>query len=101
MRRFANNARAPDVPSIDTFCLAIGKAVSGEPEAIKVATVEGQNLIVVELTAPPSEVGRLVGRDGRTIGAIRTLAEQLGTRFGKRVMVDVQAAGGWGTQRRP
>jgi predicted RNA-binding protein YlqC (UPF0109 family) len=46
--------------------------------------------MVIELSAPPEDVGRLVGRDGRTIGAIRTLAEALSQRLGKRIIVDVQ-----------
>lgn len=81
------------LPAPDTFCLEIARSVVGNPEGVKVSTVEGQHLLVIELSAPPDEIGRLVGRDGRTISAIRQLAEALGLRLGKRIMVDVQAAG--------
>lgn len=83
----------PTLPSPESFCLTLARSVVGNPDAVKIATVEGRNLIVIELSAPPDEIGRLVGRDGRTIFAIRTLAEALGTRLNKRIMVDVQAPG--------
>jgi len=71
-----------------------------EPGELKVASVEGANLIVIELSAPPEEVGRLVGRDGRTIAAIRVLADALAQRIGKRVLVDVQPVHRPGMARR-
>lgn len=77
------------IPTPESYCLNIAKTIVGNPAGMKVASVEGQNLIVIELVAPPDDIGRLVGRDGRTIGAVRTLAEALGARIGKRIMVDV------------
>jgi predicted RNA-binding protein YlqC (UPF0109 family) len=84
--------RNQPLPNADEFCLSIARLVVGNPDALRVASVEGQNLTVIELSAPADDVGRLVGRDGRTIGAVRTLAEALGQKIGKRIMVDVQAA---------
>lgn len=84
--------RTPQTPPLDEFCLQIARVIAGT-EAIKVASVEGGQLVVIELTASSDDIGRLVGRDGRTIGAIRTLAEALAMRIGKKVIVDVQAAG--------
>jgi predicted RNA-binding protein YlqC (UPF0109 family) len=83
-------SRAQPLPEADNFCLAVARHVVGGPESVKVSSVEGQELMVIELSAPPEDVGRLVGRDGRTIGAIRTLAEALAQRIGKRIIVDVQ-----------
>jgi predicted RNA-binding protein YlqC (UPF0109 family) len=88
--------RTQPLPGADAFCLVVARHVVGDPASVKVASVEGQDLIVIELSAPAEDVGRLVGRDGRTIGAIRTLAEALAQRMGKRIIVDVQPA-----QRRP
>lgn len=86
-------SRSQPLPELDEFCLNIARCIVGEPAALKVASVEGSQLVVVELDAPPEEVGRVVGRDGRNISAIRTLAEALATRLNRRVMVDVQAQG--------
>ncbi|HEV8633208.1 MAG TPA: KH domain-containing protein [Chloroflexota bacterium] len=84
--------RTQPLPGADAFCLTVARHVVGDPGSVKVASVEGQELIVIELSAPAEDVGRLVGRDGRTIGAIRTLAEALAQRMGKRIIVDVQPA---------
>jgi predicted RNA-binding protein YlqC (UPF0109 family) len=94
-RGFTN--RAQPLPELDEFCLAIAKSIVDDPGGLKVASVEGSQLSVIELDAPPEEIGRVVGREGRTIAAIRTLAEALAMRMNRRVMVDVQAVGG----RRP
>jgi predicted RNA-binding protein YlqC (UPF0109 family) len=94
-------SRAEPLPELDEFCLNLAKSIVGDPEGLKVASVEGSHLSVIELDAPPEEIGRVVGRDGRTIAAIRTLAEALAMRLNRRVMVDVQAAGGSGGGRRP
>jgi predicted RNA-binding protein YlqC (UPF0109 family) len=89
--------RAQPLPELDEFCLNIARSIVDEPGALKVSSVEGNQLSVIELDAPPEEIGRVVGREGRTIAAIRTLAEALAMRMNRRVMVDVQAVGG----RRP
>jgi uncharacterized protein len=98
MRRGFTNRTEP-LPDLDEFCLNIAKSIVGDPEGLKVASVEGSHLSVIELDAPPEEIGRVVGREGRTIAAIRTLAEALAMRLNRRVMVDVQAAGGGGARR--
>ena len=89
--------RAQPLPELDEFCLNIARSIVDDPAALKVSSVEGNQLSVIELDAPPEEIGRVVGREGRTIAAIRTLAEALAMRMSRRVMVDVQAVGG----RRP
>lgn len=96
MRRGFTN-RAQPLPELDEFCLSIAKSIVDDPGGLKVSSVEGSQLSVIELDAPPEEIGRVVGREGRTIAAIRTLAEALAMRMNRRVMVDVQAVGG----RRP
>lgn len=83
-------ARSPIVPAADQFCLNVSRLVVGDPGNLRVSSVEGPNLVVIELSAPPDDIGRLVGRDGRTIGAVRVLADALAQRLGKRVIVDVQ-----------
>jgi predicted RNA-binding protein YlqC (UPF0109 family) len=98
MRRGFTN-RAQPLPDLDEFCLNLAKSIVDDPGGLKVASVEGSQLSVIELDAPPEEIGRVVGRDGRTIAAIRTLAEALAMRLNRRVMVDVQVVGGAG--RRP
>lgn len=99
MMRPRGPARIPPSPNPDEFCLRIGQAIVADPALLKVASVEGNNLVIIELSAPSDEIGRVVGRDGRTIFAIRTLAEALGVRINKRIVVDAQVASRPGNMR--
>lgn len=59
------------------------------PEQVLVTTRRSGPNLFVEVTASSSDVGRLVGRHGRTAEAIRTVARVAGARKGLRVTVDI------------
>ena len=52
-------------------------------EAVGVSTFEDDGVLVFELTVDPSELGRVIGRQGRTAQAIRTLLEAAGAKDGR------------------
>jgi uncharacterized protein len=52
-------------------------------EAVAVSTFEDDGVLVFELTVDPSELGRVIGRQGRTVQAMRTLLEAAGARHGR------------------
>lgn len=59
------------------------------PESVKiVATDEGETMRF-EITLDPTDVGKVIGRGGRIIKAIRTLARAAGSTEGRQVEVDV------------
>jgi predicted RNA-binding protein YlqC (UPF0109 family) len=66
----------------------ITRALATRPEEVEVveAVRRGQN--VVELTMAPGDLGRVIGRQGRTATALRTLAAAAGELDGMRTMVD-------------
>lgn len=68
----------------------LARGLVDEPEGISVDSFEEEDgTVVLELHAPEAEAGRLIGRGGRTISALRTVVKASATRHGKRVMVDV------------
>jgi uncharacterized protein len=68
----------------------IVKRLSERPDQAKVTeTVEGRTL-VYEISVPEGERGRLIGRDGRTVRAIRAFVGAAAAARGKRVMVRVR-----------
>lgn len=68
----------------------IVRRLSDRPEETRVSeTVEGHTL-VYEISVPEEERGRLIGRDGRTVRAIRAFVAAAATARGKRVMVRVR-----------
>lgn len=60
------------------------------PEGIDISEVEGErDSIVLELTVDPEDVGKVIGKRGRIIRALRTLAKASQAEGGSNVMVEV------------
>lgn len=51
----------------------VARALAGRPEAVRVVEREQRGQTLVELFMAPGELGRVIGRQGRTAAAIRTL----------------------------
>ncbi len=67
----------------------IVKSLVDNPEDVRVTEVEGASSIVLEVTVADIDVGRVIGKKGRVINAIRTIMQVQGARQGKRVSVEV------------
>ena len=59
------------------------------PEAVEIAVTETDESISFQITLDPSDVGKVIGRGGRIIKAIRTLARAAGSTESRQVEVDV------------
>lgn len=66
----------------------IAKALADKPDAVSVTEREGRGQQVIELTMAPGDMGRVIGRQGRTAQALRTLASAAAELEGKKVSVD-------------
>jgi uncharacterized protein len=53
----------------------VARALVDEPEAVEVTETDHRGVAVVELFVAPSDLGRVIGRMGRTASALRTLVE--------------------------
>lgn len=51
----------------------VARALAGRPDAVRVVEREQRGQLLVELFMAPGELGRVIGRQGRTAAAIRTL----------------------------
>ena len=67
----------------------IAKALVDHPEEVEVRSVEGQHVIVLELCVHPEDLGRVIGRHGRTAEALRTVLGAAGMKLQKRVKVEI------------
>ena len=52
---------------------AIAKALVDNPDQVSVRAVEGEQVTVLELRVHPSDLGKVIGRQGRTAKSIRTI----------------------------
>ena len=67
----------------------IAKALVDNPDEVKVTEVEGEQTTVLELQVAPSDLGKVIGRQGRTARAIRTLLGASGMRLRKRFVLEI------------
>jgi uncharacterized protein len=67
----------------------VAQRLVDHPDAVEVREVDGPHSIVLEVRVAPDDLGKVIGRGGRVIKAIRTLARAAATRSGKRVTVEI------------
>ncbi len=71
------------------FVAYLVKNLVDHPEGVQVDIFDGDRSTVVEIKVAPEDVAKVVGRQGRTIKALRTIAMTVGARFNRRVRVEV------------
>lgn len=67
----------------------IAKSLAEDPNAVSVEVNERQGKIILSLSVGPSDMGRIIGRRGRTAQAIRALVGAAGARDGVTTSVDI------------
>ncbi|HUL16193.1 MAG TPA: KH domain-containing protein [Terriglobales bacterium] len=68
---------------------AIARALVDHPENVEVRSVEGPQATVLELRVHPEDLGKVIGRQGRTAKAIRTLLGASGMKVRKRYTLEI------------
>jgi hypothetical protein len=68
----------------------VARALAARPDDVVVAESERRGQTVIELTMAPGELGRVIGRQGRTATALRTLAAAAGDLDDRKVVVAFQ-----------
>jgi predicted RNA-binding protein YlqC (UPF0109 family) len=58
-------------------------------DAVRVDAIERERAVVLELEVDPSDLGRVIGRGGKTAKAIRTVVDAAARREGRRAVVDI------------
>lgn len=67
----------------------IAKALVDHPEDVRVNVVEGEHAVVYELSVHPSDVGKVIGKQGRIAKALRTVVTSAAVKEHKRVNVEI------------
>jgi predicted RNA-binding protein YlqC (UPF0109 family) len=68
---------------------SIAKALVDHPEQVQVNAVEGEQVTVLELRVHPEDLGKVIGRQGRTAKSIRTLLGAAGMKLRKRFTLEI------------
>jgi predicted RNA-binding protein YlqC (UPF0109 family) len=67
----------------------IAKALVDQPDQVKVSEVEGEKTSVIELTVAKEDLGKVIGKQGRTARAIRTILSAASTKIRKRSVLEI------------
>lgn len=67
----------------------IAKALVDKPEEVSVKAVEGEQVLVLELSVDPSDLGKVIGKKGRTAKSIRSLLGAAGMKLKKRFTLEI------------
>jgi len=88
------SASAAPVPvdgeGIEGFVSYVVRSLVDNPDMVRLTTAETDRATVITVSCEKKDIGKIIGKNGKTIAAIRALANGAGGRLGKRVNVEVQ-----------
>jgi predicted RNA-binding protein YlqC (UPF0109 family) len=67
----------------------IAKALVDKPEEVSVNVIEGQQSVVLELRVAPGDLGKVIGKQGRTARSFRTILNAAGMKLKKRFNLEI------------
>ena len=67
----------------------IAKALVDIPDEVSVSEVSGEQVTVLELKVAPGDLGKVIGKQGRTARSIRTLLGAAGTKLNRRFTLEI------------
>ncbi|TCK60002.1 KH domain-containing protein [Seleniivibrio woodruffii] len=67
----------------------IVKSLVDKPEAVSLKEVEGEKAAILELRVDSADLGKVIGKQGRTAKAIRTVINAAGVKNGKKVILEI------------
>ena len=75
--------------SVEELVAYIARSLVQEPDQVKVAMVESDKTVVLELRVAPDDMGRVIGKQGRIAKAIRTVVKSATANENKKYTVEI------------
>ncbi len=67
----------------------IAKALVDSPDQVRVSEIEGEKTSVIELNVSKDDLGKVIGKQGRTARAMRTILSAASTKVKKRAVLEI------------
>jgi predicted RNA-binding protein YlqC (UPF0109 family) len=80
---------SPTGEEIKEFIETVVHAIVDHPERVEVSILESGSMTVVELTAARSDIGKVIGREGRMAQSLRILLTALATKLGRKAVLQI------------
>jgi predicted RNA-binding protein YlqC (UPF0109 family) len=71
------------------FIAYVIKTLVDRPDQVTISEIHGAHNVVIEIRCHPDDMGRVIGKNGKTIGAIRMLLAGLAAKQGRKAMLEV------------
>ena len=68
----------------------LARALADRPDEVRVTESQHRQTTLIELFVAPDDLGKVIGRQGRTAAALRTLASTAGEREGKTITLEIR-----------
>ncbi len=65
------------------------KALVDDPDAVEITQAEGERSLVFEVRVAPEDVGKVIGKQGRIVQALRTVVKAAAARQGKKAVLEI------------
>ena len=82
-----------DMLAVDELVREIAKALVDEPDAVEVETVAREENTVLRLRVAPQDVGKVIGKQGRTARSVRTILGAVSMKVHHRYTLDILEEG--------
>jgi predicted RNA-binding protein YlqC (UPF0109 family) len=77
------------VAQLEELVRILARSLVDKPDEVEVTSTETDSRVDLELRVADDDIGKVIGRQGRTIRAIRTVVKAASVKAGKRVNVEV------------
>lgn len=71
------------------FVEFLAKGLVSDPDQVQVKEVKGDNATIYELTVAADDLGKVIGKKGRTARALRTLIQAAATKANERAILEI------------
>jgi uncharacterized protein len=79
----------PEVTMLKELIDFMARALVDNPEKVKVSEIEGEQTSVLELRVAKEDLGKVIGKQGRTARAMRTILSAASTKLRKRAVLEI------------
>jgi hypothetical protein len=75
---------------VEQLIIYLARALVDQPDQVSLRASDVEGARLYELKVAPEDVGKVIGRDGRTVGALRTLVGAAAQKQGQKVRLEIQ-----------
>lgn len=89
MRDACSNADRIRIMALKDLIVTLAEALVDDPDAVEVEEIESHDGCVIELKVAQEDIGKVIGKDGRTAQSMRVLLTAAATKAGCRAHLDI------------